>query len=158
MHRHRQASFVYAVGLTVQRLDKLGVNHADQIIEGLIRIRDAAEQRNFALAQFLQVQFVCHRQLGDGRQIERGKAHTHADQNGLGGLARNELSRTFLQNKKLSTTLFLGYRKLVLYMYLYIIILQYASYGDSHNLTNRDIILTGKSQKRKLMLSKLRHH
>lgn len=74
------------------------------------------------------------------------------------GFPRNELSRTFLQNKKLSTTLFFGYRKLVLYMYLYIIILQYASYGDSHNLTNRDIILTGKSQKRKLMLSKLRYH
>ena len=33
MHRHRQASFVYAVGLTIQRLDKLRVNHTDQIIE-----------------------------------------------------------------------------------------------------------------------------
>ena len=158
MHRHRQASFVYAVGLTIQRLDKLGVNHADQIIERLIRVLDAAEQRNFALAQLLQVQFVCHRQLGNRRQIERGKAHTYTHQNRFRRFARNELSRTFLQNKKLSTTLFFGYRKLVLYMYLYIIILQYASYGDSHNLTNRDIILTGKSQKRKLMLSKLRYH
>lgn len=70
----------------------------------------------------------------------------------------HKLSRTFLQNKKLSTTLFFGYRKLVLYMYLYIIILQFASYGDNHNLINRDIILTGKSQKRKLTLSKLRYH
>ena len=61
MHRHRQASFVYAVGLTVQRLDKLGVNHADQIIEGFVRIRNAAEQRNLAFAQFLQMQFVRHR-------------------------------------------------------------------------------------------------
>ena len=34
------------------------------------------------------MQFVRHRQLGDGRQIERGKAHTHADQNGLRGFAR----------------------------------------------------------------------
>ena len=158
MHRHRQASFVYAVCLSVQRLDKLRVNHTDQIIERLIRVRNAAEQRNFAFAQFLQVQLVRHRQLGDGRQIECSQAYTHADKDGFCGLARNELSRTFLQNKKLSTTLFFGYRKLVLYMYLYIIILQYASYGDSHNLTNRDIILTGKSQKRKLMLSKLRYH
>ena len=78
---------MYAVGLAIQRLDELCVNHADQIIERLIRVRYAAEQRNFALAQFLQMQLVRHRQLGDGRQIERGKAHTHADQNGLGGLA-----------------------------------------------------------------------
>ena len=91
---------VHAVGLAIQRLDELCVNHADQIIERLIRVRYAAEQRNFALAQFLQVQFVCHRQLGDGRQIERGKAHTHADQNGLGGLARDKLSRTFYQKNK----------------------------------------------------------
>ena len=95
MHRHRQASFVYAVGLAIQRLDELCVNHADQIIERLVRVRYAAEQRNFALAQFLQMQLVRHRQLGDGRQIERSKAHTHADQNGLGGLARDKLSRTF---------------------------------------------------------------
>ena len=86
---------MYAVRLAVQRLDKLGINHTNQIIERLIRIRNAAEQRDFALAQFLQVQLVRHRQLGDGRQIERGKAHTHADQNGLGGLARDKLSRTF---------------------------------------------------------------
>ena len=81
MHRHRQASFVYAVCLSVQCLDELGINHTDQIIQRLVRVRDAAEQRDFALAQFLQVQLVRHRQLGNGRQIERGKAHTHTYQN-----------------------------------------------------------------------------
>ena len=100
MHRHRQASFVYTIRLAVQRLNKLRVDHANEVIQRLIRIGDAAEQRDFAFAQFLQVQLVRHRQLGDGRQIERGKAHTHADQNGLGGLARNELSRTFYQKNK----------------------------------------------------------
>ena len=96
MHRHRQASFVYAVGLTVQRLDKLGVNHTDQIIERLIRIRDAAEQRNFALAQFLQVQLVRHRQLGDGRQIECSQTHTYADKDGFCGFARRLLENPVL--------------------------------------------------------------
>jgi len=66
MHRHRQAPFVYAVGLTVQRLDKLGVNHADQVIQRLVRVRDAAEERNFTLTQFLQMQFVRHGQFGNG--------------------------------------------------------------------------------------------
>lgn len=87
MHRHRQASFVYAVCLAVQRLDELGVNHADQIIQRLIRIRDAAEQRDFAFAQFRQVQFVRHRQLGNGRQIECSQAYTYADEDGFCGFA-----------------------------------------------------------------------
>ena len=78
---------MYAVCLAVQRLDKLGINHTDQIVERLIRIRDTAEQRNLAFAQFLQVQFVCHGQLGDGWQIERSQAYTHADEDGFCGLA-----------------------------------------------------------------------
>ena len=86
---------MYAVRLTVQRLDKLRVNHTDQIVEGFVRIRDAAEQRNFALAQFLQMQFVRHRQLGDGWQVKRGKAHTYTYQNRFRRFARDKLSRTF---------------------------------------------------------------
>ena len=78
---------MYAVGLTVQRLDKLGVDHTYQIIEGLVRIRDTAEQGNLTLTQFFQVQFVRHGQLSNRRQVERGKAHTHADQNGFCGFA-----------------------------------------------------------------------
>ena len=95
-------SHFHAVGLAIQRLDELCVNHADQIIERLIRVRYAAEQRNFALAQFLQVQFVCHRQLGDGRQIECSQAYTHADEDGFCGLARDEKSRTFSSNSQRS--------------------------------------------------------
>ena len=78
---------MYAVCLSVQCLDELRINHTDQIIQGFIRIRDTAEQCNLAFAQFLQVQFVRHGQLGDGRQIERGKAHTHADEDRFRGLA-----------------------------------------------------------------------
>ena len=52
---------MHPVRLAVQRLDKLGVNHADQIVEGFVRIRDAAEQRDFAFTQLLQMQFVRHR-------------------------------------------------------------------------------------------------
>ena len=56
---------MYAVGLVIQRLDELCVNHADQIIQRLIRIRDAAEQRDFAFTKFLQMQFVRHGQRGN---------------------------------------------------------------------------------------------
>ena len=78
---------MYTIRLAVQRLDKLRVNHADQIIERLIRVRYAAEQRDFALAQLLQVQFIRYSQLGDGRQIECGQAYTHTDEDRFRGLA-----------------------------------------------------------------------
>ena len=68
---------MHTVCLSIQCLDKLRIDHADEIIEGFIRVRDAAEQRDFAFAQFLQVQFVCHGQLGNGRQVECGKAHSY---------------------------------------------------------------------------------
>ena len=74
---------MHPVRLAVQRLDKLGVDHADQIIQRLIRIRNAAEQSDFAFAQFLQMQFIRHRQFGDSRQVECGKAHTYTYQNRL---------------------------------------------------------------------------
>ena len=95
MHRHRQTTFMYAVGLTVQRLDKLGVNHTDQVIQRLIRIRDAAEQRDLAFAQLLQMQFVRHGQLGNGRQIESCQANAYADKDGFCGFASNKMSIVF---------------------------------------------------------------
>ena len=79
---------MYAVCLSVQCLDELRINHTDQIIQGFIRIRDTAEQCNLAFAQFLQVQFVRHRQLGDGWQVKRGKAHTYTYQNRFRRFAR----------------------------------------------------------------------
>ena len=154
----RQCPMVDLVCTVVKRLEYLGVQQAYQKVEGRIIVRDHGIEGALFLAQCVQVHIVMVRDRLDLRQVEGSQPHSGADQDAFCRLARNELSRTFLQNKKLSTTLFFGYRKLVLYMYLYIIILQYASYGDSHNLTNRDIILTGKSQKRKLMLSKLRYH
>ena len=95
MDGHRQPPLVDAVGLTVERLDELGVHHADQIVEALVRIGDAAEQCHFFLAHLVQVKFIHHRQPVDLRQVEGRQPHADAHQNRLCSFTRNELSRTF---------------------------------------------------------------
>ena len=73
--------------LVRQMMDRQGITEElkarDQMVwvGAVNNIRNAAEERNHAFAQFLQVQLVRHRQLGNGRQIERGKAHTYTYQN-----------------------------------------------------------------------------
>ena len=96
MHRHGQPSPVDAVSLTVERLNELAVNHADQIVERFVRIRDAAEQRNLAFSEFFQMQFVGHSQPCDLRQIECRQPNANADQNRTRRLARCLLENTVL--------------------------------------------------------------
>ena len=87
MHRHRQPPLVYTVGLAVERLDELRIHHADEIVEALVRIRDAAEQRHFFLPQLVQVQLVRHGQTVDLRQVEGRQPHADAHQNRFRGFA-----------------------------------------------------------------------
>ena len=136
---------MYAVCLAVQRLDKLGVDHADQIIEGFVRIRDAAEQRDFALAQFLQVQFVCHRQLGDGWQVKRRKAHTYTYQNRLRGFAcRLFENAVLLTSDAIGFTHFQALEQDVQRGLVVVIILVDFSSGD-HFHHHREVLFFGRS-------------
>lgn len=145
MHRHRQTTFVYAVGLAIQRLDELCVNHTDQIVEGFVRIRDAAEQRNFALAQFLQVQFVCHRQLGDGRQIECGQAYTHTDEDRFRGLtSRLFENAVLLAGDAVGFTHFQALEQDIQRGLVVVIILVDFSSGD-HFHHHREVLFFGRS-------------
>ena len=145
MHRHRQTTFVYAVGLSIQRLDKLGINHADQVIQRLVRVRDAAEQRDFALAQFLQMQLVRHGQLGNGRQIERGKAHTHADEDGFCGLASRLFENAvLLAGNAVGFTHFQALEQDVQRGLVVVIVLVDFSSGD-HFHHHREVLFFGRS-------------
>ena len=74
---------VFPVGQVVKGLEKLGVNHPHQVIEGRIGVRDAAEQGHLFLAHFLQMQVVGAGEAGDLRQVEGGQPDTDADQNGF---------------------------------------------------------------------------
>ena len=76
------------------------MQHGDDKVEGGIRVAHNEEQRRFPVAQGVQLQFVVRHDLPQLRNIEGGKAGAAANQDGLQGLARNELSRTFYQKNK----------------------------------------------------------
>ncbi len=68
------ASLVFPVGYKVQGLDQLPVNHAHQIVEGFIGIRDAAEQGHLLFAHFLQMEVVGIGQPCNLREVKSGGA------------------------------------------------------------------------------------
>ena len=79
VNRHRQPAFVFPVGYKIQRLDELPVNHPHKVIEGFIRVRDAAEQGYFFLAHFLQMKVVGVGKLCNLRQVKSRQPDADAD-------------------------------------------------------------------------------
>ena len=86
---------MHTVCHVIQSLEKLAVDHAYQIVQRGIRIRDTAEKGYFFLAHAGKIQLIGIGQLGNLRQVKSCQTDTDTDQDGLGGLARDKLSRTF---------------------------------------------------------------
>ena len=78
---------MHTVCHVIKSLEKLAVNHAYQIVQRGIRIRDTAEKGYFLLAHAGKIQLIGIGQLGDLRQIEGCQTDTDTDQDGLGGLS-----------------------------------------------------------------------
>ena len=93
---------MHTVCHVIKRLEKLAVDHAYQIIQRGVCIRDTAEKGNFSFSHAGKIQFISIGQLGDLRQIEGCQPDTYTDQDGLGGLSRDEKSRTFSSNSQTS--------------------------------------------------------
>ena len=84
------------VSTVVQRLKYLGIQQADEEIEGRIIIRDHGIEGTFFLSQGIQVHVIM---VGDGldlRQIEWGQPHGGAYQNTFRCLARRLLEYLIL--------------------------------------------------------------
>ena len=79
----------------IKRLEKLAVDHAYQIIQRCVRIRDTAEKGNFSFAHAGKIQLIVIGQLGDLRQVEGCQTDTNTDKDGLGGLSSNKMSIVF---------------------------------------------------------------
>ena len=90
-----QLSTVHIVCLVAQQIEKLGVDHADEEVEGGIRVRHDEEQRRFLIAQRVQLQLIVHGEVTQFLNIEGRKPCAAGDQDGFCGLARDKLSRTF---------------------------------------------------------------
>ncbi len=65
VYRDRKFSMVFPVRHIVKGLKEVTVDHAHQIIEAGIRIRDTAKQRHLFLPDAVKIQFIGTGQIGD---------------------------------------------------------------------------------------------
>ena len=56
-----QLAAVHIICLVAQQIEKLGVDHRNQKIEGAVRIAHNQKQRRFLIAQRVQRQLIVHR-------------------------------------------------------------------------------------------------
>ena len=67
-----QLTAVHIICFIAQQIEKLGVDHADEEVEGGIRVRHDEEQRCFLIAQRVQLQFIVHGKVPQLLDIEGG--------------------------------------------------------------------------------------
>ena len=83
----RQCPMVDLVGAVVQRLEYLGIQQANEEIEGRVIIRDHGIEGAFFLSQSIQVHVIMVGDSLDLRQVEGSQPHSGADQDAFCRLA-----------------------------------------------------------------------
>ena len=71
-HMDGQFAAVHIIRFVAQKVEKLGVDHADEEVEGGIRVRHDEEQRRFLIAQRVQLQFIVHSEVTQLLDVEGG--------------------------------------------------------------------------------------
>ena len=71
-HMDGQLAAVHIVCFIAQEVEKLGVDHANEEVEGGIRVRHNEEQRRFLIAQRVQLQFIVHGKVPQLLDVEGG--------------------------------------------------------------------------------------
>ena len=75
----RQPAAVHIVRLVAQEIEKLGIDHTGEEIEGIIGVRDDDEQRRFPVAQRVQLQLVIRRDLPQLLNVKGSEARAAAN-------------------------------------------------------------------------------
>ena len=71
-HMDGQLSAVHIICLVAQQIEKLGVDHADEEVEGAVRIAHDEEQCRFLIAQRVQLQLIVHSEVTQLLDVEGG--------------------------------------------------------------------------------------
>ena len=94
-HMDGQFAAVHIICLVAEQIEKLGVDHADEEVEGGIRVRHDEEQRRSLIAQRVQLQLIVHGEVTQFLDVEGSQPCAAGNQDGFCGLSRDKLSRTF---------------------------------------------------------------
>ena len=84
-----QLTAVHIVCFVAQEVEKLCVHHADEEVEGGIRVRHDEEQRRFLITQRVQLQLIIHGEVTQFLDVEGREPSTAGNQDGFCGLSRN---------------------------------------------------------------------
>lgn len=87
MDVNRESAAVNIVSGVIELLEKLGVEHADDEIEGAVIVGDDGEDGGLALAHLGQLQLVVLGDGGQGLQVELGQPGDQGDLDGFQGFA-----------------------------------------------------------------------
>ena len=87
-----QPPAVHIVGLLTEEVEKLGVHHGNQEVEGAVRIGHDEEQRRFPVAQSVQFQLIVGGDLPQFGDVEGGQSGPAGNQNRLSSLAESEIA------------------------------------------------------------------
>ena len=88
-HMDWQPPAVHIIGFLAQEIEKLGVHHGNQEVEGTVGVAHNQEQRCFPVAQGVQFQLIVGGNFPQFCDVEGCKASTAGNQNRLGSLASN---------------------------------------------------------------------
>ena len=69
-HMDGQFAAVHIICLVAQQIEKLGVDHADEEVEGAVRIAHDEEQRRFLITQRVQRQLIVHGEVTQFLDVE----------------------------------------------------------------------------------------
>ena len=83
----REPPVVLVVRLLAQQVEKLGVDHADEEIEGAVRVAHDEEQGGLAIPQGVQLQLIVPGDLPQLGDVEGGQPCAAGDEDGLCRLA-----------------------------------------------------------------------
>ena len=135
-----QLAAVHIICFIAQQIEKLGVDHADEEVEGGIRVRHDEEQRRFLITQRVQLQLIVHGEVPQFLDVEGRKPGTAGNQDGFCGLSGSQLVKFVLPTGKAVGLLFCQFLKQQVHRVLvFLVVLQYL-HGVEHFQQSSEVL------------------
>ena len=129
---NRQFTAILVICLVAQQIEKLGVDHRNQKIEGAVRIRHDEEQSCFLITQRVQLQFIVHGEVPQFLDVEGGEPSTAGNEDGFCGLAGSQLVKFVLPSGKAVGLLFCQFLKQQVHRVLVFLVVLQHLHGVQH--------------------------
>ena len=139
-----QLAAVHIICFIAQQIEKLGVDHADEEVEGGIRVRHDEEQRRFLITQRVQLQLIVHCEVTQFLDVEGCKPGTAGNQDGFCGLSGSQLVKFVLPPGKAVGLLFCQFFKQQIHRVLVFLVILQHLHGVQHFQQGSKVLFLGR--------------